>query len=234
MGDTSFRPPLGPGDAAPAFSLAAVSRDGSVSLGDYTARSGLLLGMFRGLYCPFCRRQLAIFSEAAERIRPLNVEAVAVVTTPAERARAYFRHRPAAMLIASDPEMTVHRAFGLPQPQRTTAETNWPLTLNSADVTAVRTDHAWPDVSGPFSLAAAADQLDEKDGYEKSEADLREEKATWRQLAGLILIDRTGVIRWTDFEATGGLEDFGNMAGVPAMVDAAERFAKRGSPPWAF
>jgi peroxiredoxin len=223
MSDRSFRPPLQNGAAAPVFSLPAVSREGTVGLADYKGRSALLLGMFRGLYCPFCRRQLAIFSEAANRIRSLNIEALAVITTPGERARAYFRHRPASMLIASDPEMTTHRAYGVPQPQRTTAQTDWPATLNSADVTALQSDHAWPDVSVPISLAAAADQLDKKDGYDKSAADLDEEKATWRQLGGLILIDKAGIIRWTDFEATGGLKTFGNIAGVPAIVAAAER-----------
>jgi hypothetical protein len=37
----------------------AVHRDGTVPLGDYRGRSPLLLAFFRGIYCPFCRRQIA-------------------------------------------------------------------------------------------------------------------------------------------------------------------------------
>ena len=50
---------LQPGDRAPDFTLAAVQTDGIVSLSDYRNGRGLFLGLFRGLYCPFCRRAIA-------------------------------------------------------------------------------------------------------------------------------------------------------------------------------
>jgi peroxiredoxin len=49
------------GDAAPAFVLPAVSRDGRVSLDDYRGRTSLLVGLYRGLHCPFCRRQIELW-----------------------------------------------------------------------------------------------------------------------------------------------------------------------------
>ena len=50
--------PVRPGDRAPEFTLAAANRDGTVSLGDYQPKRAVLLGLFRGLHCPFCRRQV--------------------------------------------------------------------------------------------------------------------------------------------------------------------------------
>ena len=48
-------PSLQPGEPAPDFTLAAIHRDGTLALADYRGRSPLLLALFRGLYCPFCR-----------------------------------------------------------------------------------------------------------------------------------------------------------------------------------
>ena len=50
--------PLGEGDPAPDFALPAVNRDGQITLDDYRGRSPVLIGLFRGLHCPFCRRQI--------------------------------------------------------------------------------------------------------------------------------------------------------------------------------
>jgi peroxiredoxin len=52
---------LQPGESAPGFRLAAINREGLVSLDAYRGRP-LLLGLFRGLHCPFCRRQIAQLS----------------------------------------------------------------------------------------------------------------------------------------------------------------------------
>ncbi len=49
--------PLQVGDRAPQFTLPAVDHEGTVSLADYSRRP-LLLGFFRGIYCPFCRRAI--------------------------------------------------------------------------------------------------------------------------------------------------------------------------------
>ena len=57
---TPERPSLQPGDLAPSFRLPAVNRDGMVSLEDYHGRSPVLVGLFRGLHCPFCRLELLL------------------------------------------------------------------------------------------------------------------------------------------------------------------------------
>ncbi|HJV56493.1 MAG TPA: redoxin domain-containing protein, partial [Methylomirabilota bacterium] len=76
---------LGPGDPAPAFALPAVNREGQVSLDDYRGRSPVLIALFRGLHCPFCRRQLVQLGTTQDKLKALGVETMAVVNTPLER-----------------------------------------------------------------------------------------------------------------------------------------------------
>src|SRR5262247_2992610 len=115
-------PPLSPGDPAPDFRLAAIHREGEVSLADYKGRSPLLLALFRGIYCPFCRRAIAQLGLTAGKLEAAGVATLAVVATPLERARLYFRYRPAARLaLAADPELTTLRAFRVPKLEATPA-----------------------------------------------------------------------------------------------------------------
>jgi hypothetical protein len=44
-----------------------------------------------------------------------GVETVAIVNTPTERARQYFQYRPTRVLLAADPDVRTHQAFGLPK-----------------------------------------------------------------------------------------------------------------------
>lgn len=111
-------PPLKPGDLAPEFELPAADRDGIVSLAQYRDKAPVLLALFRGLYCPFCRRQMAQLSPAADRLRALGVETIGVVATAPERARLYFRLNRSRFPLGADPELTTHRAYGLPQVER--------------------------------------------------------------------------------------------------------------------
>ena len=48
-----------PGDPAPDVTLPAADREGVISLADYRGERSVLLAFFRGLYCPFCRRQMS-------------------------------------------------------------------------------------------------------------------------------------------------------------------------------
>ena len=93
--------PLRPGDAAPSITLPAVNREGQVSLDDYRGRSPVLIALFRGLHCPFCRRQLVQLGTTQDKLKELGVETMAVVNTPLERARLYFKYRPARVLLTA-------------------------------------------------------------------------------------------------------------------------------------
>src|SRR5437899_170214 len=97
--------PLQPGDPAPDFMLPAVQTDNIVSLSDYRGRSPLFLALFRGLYCPFCRRAIAHMAGSAEKLKPLGFESLAVVATDLENARLYYRFRPMRVPLAVDPSL---------------------------------------------------------------------------------------------------------------------------------
>src|SRR5215831_12470545 len=104
---------LQPGEPAPDFTLPAVHREGPVSLGDYRGRSPVLLAFFRGIYCPFCRRQIAKLGLSRDRLQAAGVETLAVVASNLERTRLYFRYRPTRVPLAVDPALISHRAYGV-------------------------------------------------------------------------------------------------------------------------
>jgi len=109
--------PVVPGQPAPDFSLPAVAGPETVSLADYRGRSPVFLALMVGLWCPFCRRQLAQISGYESKLKALGVESLAVVATDPENARMYFKFRPTKLRLASDPFLSTHRAFGVPKPE---------------------------------------------------------------------------------------------------------------------
>src|SRR5437870_5268663 len=119
--------PLQPGEPAPDFQLPAVDRDSIVSLEDYRGRSPLLLALFRGLWCPFCRRDIAQLGLVKEKLKAAaGIETLGIVATTAENARLYFRFRPTRLPLAADAELRTHRAFGVPRPEPTPAREEVP------------------------------------------------------------------------------------------------------------
>lgn len=84
--------PLQPGDRVPNVVFDAISSEGKIALDDFRGRSPLLIGLFRGLHCPFCRRHVAAMAYLNPMLREKGVQSLAVVNTPVERARLYFRY----------------------------------------------------------------------------------------------------------------------------------------------
>src|SRR5262245_43585154 len=108
MGQASQNP-LAPGETAPDFAVSKVQEDRTVSLGDYVGRCTLLLGLFPGIHCPFCRRAVAQMATNAEKLREHGVESLAIVATELENARLYLRFRPTSLPLAVDPSLLTHR-----------------------------------------------------------------------------------------------------------------------------
>jgi peroxiredoxin len=210
MAATSLRP----GDPAPHFALPAVNREGQVSLDDYRGRSPVLVGLFRGLHCPFCRRQVVQLGTTQEKLKAVGVETVAVVNTPPDRARLYFRYRPARVLLAADPEAATHRAFRLPAIALIEDEsaTAWPLTATMAQLTAAEINPTG-ELPAPQNVFAAMETLNKRDGFEPVETDHQIVAAHGTQLAGHFLIDREGIVRWRQVEAA---ERIGDLAKFPS------------------
>jgi peroxiredoxin len=215
------------GDPAPAFTLPTVHRDGTVGLADYRGNTGLLVAMIRGIYCSYCRRQMVQLAEIVDALRKEAVEILVIVTTPVERARLYAEFYPTTLPLASDPDMTTYKAFGLPKPEIiSVGPTRWPSTVNPSDIEAVVPVYTADQIAEPVSLAEAVRRFDIEDGFKANEDDLREKEATWNQLSGLVLIDKYGIVRWVDVEAPGGFSDWGHIASNPQIVAAAHRLAE--------
>jgi peroxiredoxin len=211
-------PSLRPGEPAPDFTLPAIHQEGSVSLADYRGRAPLLLALFRGLYCPFCRRAIAQLGMTREKLRGLGVETLAVVATEAERARLYFRYRPTRLPLAADPKLSLLRAFRLPKPEVT------PELMES--MRSVKTD-VKGELPQPMPLLDAVNALDEKDRFEFTPADNQEMEQQFPQMVGQFLLDKDGVIRWVNIEGAEGLAGVGNFPSDEEFLAAAAAVAPR-------
>ena len=135
------RLPLQPGEAVPSFTLPAANREGTVSLADLRGKP-FLIGFFRGLHCPFCRRQVVQLGAVQPTLRAAGIETLAVINTPLDRAKLYFRHRPTPVMLLSDPDCNTHGAFGVPHiefvPDDAAEKTAWPYTATMAQFMAAR------------------------------------------------------------------------------------------------
>jgi peroxiredoxin len=223
MSERHSEGPLQPGDRAPNIVLEAITHDGKIAIDDYRGQKPLLIGLFRGLHCPFCRRHIAAQAQIDRALREKGVESLAVVNTPIERARLYFRYRPMPdLLAASDPERASHRAFGLPTLEFTEDETEWPYKISGADLMAMRMNY--PDeLPEPMDPMTASEILNMKDGYEITEADERMIPTGNGQLFGQFLLDRDGVVRWSFTEVPeGGRRMFGAPSREELMSAAAQ------------
>jgi peroxiredoxin len=202
-----------PGEPAPDFTLPAVHRDGTVSLADYRGRSPLLLAFFRGLYCPFCRRQIAKLGLTQDKLRAAGVETLAVVASNLERTRLYFRYRPTRIPLAADPDLVSHRAFGV------SAFPVTPAVLSALE--AVKTD-AMGELPGPLPIREAFRALQKKERFELTDTDKREEEQQGMLDTGQFLMDRDGIVRWVNLElARDGVAALGRFPTDEELLEVA-------------
>jgi peroxiredoxin len=217
--------PLRPGDRAPNVVLDAITREGKIALDDFRGQKPVLVGLFRGLHCPFCRRHIAAFSQLETALREKGVESLVVVNTPIERARLYFRYHPLPnLLAASDPARTSHRAFGLPNLEFTENETAWPRKIGIDAVMTMRMDLPG-ELPEPMNPMAAAELLNTNDGYEVTKVDEQMIATGQGQLVGQFLLDRDGIVRWSFTEVPEGGR---HMFGAPTpqeVISAASQVA---------
>lgn len=191
MNPNPARIPLSPGAPAPDFRLPAVHRDGTVTLAEYKGRAPLLLTIFRGLYCPFCRRALAQLSAMNDSLRAAGADLLAVVATDPDKARLYFRLRPATMSLAADPECTTHAAYGVPAPQIDAQAMR--------ELASIRINPTG-ELAQPVALFEAGAALNALDGYALDATDQRDMQRQGSQFTGQFLLDREGVVRWVNIE----------------------------------
>ena len=214
---TDPRPPVQPGERAPDFVLPAINRDGTVSLADYRGKSPLFLAVFRGLWCPFCRRAITELGSTSEKLRAIGVETLAVVASNVENSRLYFKLRPSRIALAADPECSTHRAYGIPK-LAMTPETEAALSATRINPTG--------ELTTPLPVLEAAAALDKVQNFQPSAADQREHEKQAGQLKGQFLLDRDGIVRWTNVEgATEGPAGIGKFPSADVLLAAARSVA---------
>lgn len=217
MGTLEPRPPIEPGQRAPDFTLPAADREGSVSLADYRGKSPLFLALFRGVYCPFCRRAIAQMGAIRDKLRPAGVETLGIVATTPDNARLYFRYRPARVPLAADPDLSTHRAYGIPRPLVT------PELMQAVESVRINPGGALPE---PLPIAEAGAALNRLDRFEPTETDRLDEQRQFPQLVGEFLIDREGIVRWVDIEcAREGVAGLGKFPTAEEVLAEARALA---------
>ena len=206
--------PVQSGDRAPDFVVPAVHDDRTISLGDYVGKSPLLLGLFRGMYCPFCRRAIAQMASASDRLKSLGVESLAIVATDVDNARLYFKFRPIRMPLGADPELATHRSYGVPRPEAT------PELMKMVENIYINPTGELPTAL-PVPAAGAA--LNALDGYHDTPTDQRDAERSFTQLKGQFLIDRDGIVRWAHIECgEEGLAGLGKSPSPDELIGAAK------------
>jgi peroxiredoxin len=203
------RSPVRPGEAAPDLTLPAVTQPCEVSLADYRGTHAVLLGFFRGLHCPFCRRQILQLSALHDTLAGLGIATLVVVNTPRERAALYFRYHPTPVMLLADPDARTHGLFGVPA-----------LVPDQA-FAAVRSNPTGelPREMHPMEANAV---LNAKDGFVLTQVDEEVFAAHGTQLGGHFLIGVDGIVRWTSIEAQDGVHTVA-MFPSPAEILAAVR-----------
>jgi len=215
--------PTAVGDPAADFVVPAVDGDGTIALTDFKGRQPLFLGLYRGLHCPFCRRHLGQLDLLRTKLEPLGVATVAIVNTPLDRARLYFRMLRSTIRIGADPDRAVHHAYAVPKIEfvepaaRTEA---WPVQTTIDEFLSHRINPTG-ELEAPVNPLESNDLLNARDGFRMTEADTQVRERHGTQLVGMFLIDRDGIVRWRFLEGEASPADIGRFPTPQQIVDAA-------------
>jgi len=225
MSETPFAQTIAVGEKAPPFDLPLVEPEGRASLDDYLGERPVLLGIFRGIACPFCRRMMANTRQTADALEDIGVAVLAVTSTPLKAARLYARYRPAGLRLASDPKYGLHRAYGVPVCKIVSeGATDWPRQVNEGDAMKVAINPSG-ELPEPMPVMIAAMTLDKVDGFEEVETDEEGPPPGNLALSGFFLIDRGGIVRWAFVEAIDDPAGYGTLPNREELMAAAAAVA---------
>ncbi len=121
----------------------------------------------------------------------------------------HFSNLPAPL--GADPELSTHRAYGLPKPATT------PELLQ--EFATVRINPTG-ELREPLSPEQAGAVIGKFDGYTMNEADAADGARQWPQLRGQFLVDRDGVVRWANIECAEGLAGIGKFPSADEILAA--------------
>jgi len=219
---------LAVGDRAPEFSVPDVAGGPDITLGAYRGRQPLFLGLYRGLHCPFCRRHLAQLDLIRKRLDALGVATLAVVNTPVERARLYFRNSRTGVRLGADADAVTHRRYTVPQieiVEPAARTTPWPhqTTIEEFMSHRINPTGEMPAAVNPIE---SNDVLNAQDGFRLTADDERVRDRHGTLLIGHFLIDREGVIGWRFLEAEATPAEIGRLPTPDQIVSAATEIAR--------
>jgi hypothetical protein len=139
----------------------------------------------------------------AEKLRRVGVETLGIVGSAVERVRFYVRFRPIRCALGADPDLTTHRAYGLPQSPMT-AEI-WTAVEAASKNLALELGVQVPD-------SGATEAIGRLDGFEPTDSERGEMERHQAQFIGQVLVDREGIVRWSNIECAeeglGGIDKF--------------------------
>ena len=132
-----------------------------------------------------------LLGKTAEKLQAIGVQTVGIVASKAERARLFFRYRPVRCAVGADPELSTHRAYGVPQ--------------TGVTPEVVQAIHgAYRDLARELKLEVpdeqARDVIGRLDGFEPTESESAEFERHQVQFTGQFLMDRAGIVRWASIE----------------------------------
>ena len=132
-----------------------------------------------------------LLGTTAEKLQAVGVETVAIVASHAERARFFFRYRPVRCAVGADPELSTHRAYGVPQTGVT------PEVIQAVH-------GAYRNLARELKLEVPDDQardaIGRQDGFQVTESENAEFQRHQVQFTGQFLVDRHGIVRWANIE----------------------------------
>jgi hypothetical protein len=148
-----------------------------------------------------------------EKLQAVGVEALGIIATKPENARLFFRFRPTQLPLAADPDLVTHRSYGLPKLEFT------PEVVQAVHSVRVNPTGKLPE---PLPLEEAGHALDRLEGFTPTEVDRSDGERQFNQLVGQFLLDREGIIRWTNIEGDKeGLAGVGKFPGDEEFLAAA-------------
>ena len=215
------------GDPAPDFEVDAINGEGKIRLADYRGHQAFFLGLYRGLHCPFCRRHLAQLDMVRRRLEPLGVATIAVVNTPVDRARLYFRNVRTGVRLGADSDARTHRAYAVPEiefVEPAARREAWPTQITLDEFLSHRINPTG-EMPAPANPLESNDILNARDGFEMTPADVAIRERHGTLLVGQFMIDRAGVVRWRYLEGEATPAEIGRLPTPQQIVDSAVALA---------
>ena len=100
------------GRTAPEFKLAA-AHGGDIGPQDFRGSKHVVLWFSKGLFCPFCRRNMAQLALRYPELQALDAEILQVTHNTVDEARGYLKHYPMRFPYLCDAERTAHDRYGV-------------------------------------------------------------------------------------------------------------------------